>query len=449
MDAAEVPSSAVPSSAVPSDRTPPPPVPPIDRQRVQRRIVTVLAAAQVLGGLGMGSTLSLGALLIERISGEGSLSGLAATMITLGTAVVAFPLGRLAAARGRRPALAGGAVVATLGAALIIVAAGWGQLWLVLLGMALLGAGSAAGLQSRFAAADLAAPERRGRDLSMVVWATTVGVVIGPNLLEPGELLGAAIGLPPLSGAFLFTLSAQLLIVVLVLVALRPDPLLTALALSREAADAESTAPTARRSATTVLRERPAALIVILVIALSHAVMVAVMAMTPLHLTEHAAELTVVGIVISVHTAGMYALSPVFGWLSDRVGRVPVIVAGQAGLLAALVVNWFADGDHAVVGIALALLGLGWSAATVAGAALLTDVLGPRDRPVVQGFSDGVMSLAGAGGGAASGLVMAGLGYAGLNAVTGTLVAVALVLLLVLRRSTPARPEAPAATRLH
>ncbi len=405
--------------------------------RLQRRTLIVLAVAQVLGGLGMGSTLSLGALLIEDVSNTPALSGLAATMLTLGTALASFPLGRLAASRGRRTALTTGAAAATIGAALVIIAPALDSLALVLAGMVVLGSGSAAGLQSRFAAADLATPRRRGRDLSMVVWATTVGVVIGPNLLQPGEALGAALGLHPLTGAFVFTLTAQLLVVLLIAVWLRPDPLLTAIELTRRErrqADAErsvATEPAVQRSLRAVLRERPAATVIIIVIALSHAVMVSVMAMTPLHLTQHAASLSVVGIVISLHTAGMYALSPVFGWMSDRFGRMRTLVLGQALLAAALMVNWAAQGDHATVGVALTLLGLGWSAATVAGSALLTETLEPADRPRVQGLSDTVMSLSAAVGGALAGVVVAVAGYGLLNVVTLGLVAIVGVLLAV------------------
>ena len=66
------------------------------------------------------------------------------------------------------------------------------------------------------------------------------------------------------------------------------------------------------------------------VVAFSHATMVALMSMAPVHLREHGATLTVVGLTISLHVARMYALSPVFGWLADRLGRIPGILAGQS-----------------------------------------------------------------------------------------------------------------------
>ncbi|WP_353988251.1 MFS transporter [Ruicaihuangia caeni] len=462
----------------------------VDVARVQRRTLGVLATGQVLSGVGMGSTLSLGALLTEHVSGQAALSGLAATMLTLGAAALAIPLARVAARTGRRIALASGGALAALGAVVIIAAAAWMQFWLLLVGLAVLGAGSAVNLQARFAAADLASPTRRGRDLSLVVWATTIGVAVGPNLLEPGEIVGGAIGLPELTGGFAFAILAQLAAMTLYLSALRPDPLLTALSLDSSAPASAapqdvSTAPAVAAAAASasvggetdvstatgpvllgaaepaeeaaeragaavartrrvgpfsILVEKPRALIAIVAVVLSHATMVAVMAMTPLHLTQHGGTLVIVGIVISMHTASMYALSPLFGWLSDRLGRVPVIVLGQLVFVASLVLNWVAGGDHATVGIALALLGLGWSASTVSGSAMLTDALEPGERARVQGLSDTAMNLAGAGGGALAGLIMALLGYGGLNALTLLLVAgVLAALALGIRPLRPVR----------
>ncbi|HET8957999.1 MAG TPA: MFS transporter, partial [Microcella sp.] len=196
-----------------------------DVARLQRRVRGTLMAGQVLAGLGMGSTLSLGALLAAEVSGTPALSGMAATMATLGAALAAVPLARLASRAGRAPALALGASIAAVGGMLAIASAALGWFPLLLVALAAIGVGTAVNLQSRFAAADLAAAATRGRDLSLVVWATTIGAVSGPNLIGPGESLGAALGLPPLSGAFVFTAAAQLSAAVLYVVLLRPDPL--------------------------------------------------------------------------------------------------------------------------------------------------------------------------------------------------------------------------------
>ncbi|WP_232466263.1 MULTISPECIES: MFS transporter [unclassified Diaminobutyricimonas] len=400
---------------------------------LQRRTVLVLSIGQVLGGLGVGATLSLGALLAEAVSGNAALSGLAATMSTLGAAVASIPLARLAARRGRRIALALGAAIAALGAVVVVFSVIIDVFLLLLVGMGMLGSSVAVGLQSRFAATDLAAPDRRGRDLSLVVWTTTIGVVIGPNLLAPGEALGAALGMPQYTGAFVFAIICQIAAVVLFLTMLRPDPLLTAVAIGlKEAPPEPGRAPVAARGILAILREHPTAATAMLAIALSHMSMVSVMAMTPLHITEHGGTVALVGFTISLHTAGMFGLSPVFGILSDKLGRPAVILLGQALLALALVTNWLGQEEHVFVAIALALIGLGWSASTVAGSAMLTESVDLLERPKVQGVSDTTMNLCGAVGGALAGVVMAGFGYGLLNAFVLALVAV-VVLTLIMR----------------
>ncbi|MGN7967901.1 MFS transporter [Microbacterium sp. 22296] len=381
----------------------------VDVVAAQRRTVRVLAAGQVLSGVAFGSTQSLGALLAADLSGEESLSGFATAAVTLGAALTAIPLARLAARRGRRIALTTGNVSALGGIALVILAAAARSFPLLLAGIALIGAGNAATLQSRFAATDLSTTARRGRDLATVVWATTVGGVVGPLLLAPGEVLGASIGMPRLTGAYLFSLLAQACAFALYVLVLRPDPLLLAQRLDRERA------PTALP--TTELDRSRVARFAMLAVAASHVTMAAVMAMTPVHLAHIVAPDAVtvaVGVTISLHVFGMYGLSPVFGILADRVGRLPVILVGQGLLAAALTVASTAAASQAGVLIALLLLGLGWSAATVAGSALLTEATPLAARPRRQGRSDTLMTGCAAVGSVLAGLILGLVGYGGL-----------------------------------
>lgn len=191
--------------------------------RLQKRTVKVLAIGQAFGGFGLGATLSVGALMAADLSGTNAWSGAAATLSTLGSATSAIPLANLAYRLGRRVALATGAAIAISGAMGMILAASLRSFPLEILALFLLGAGSAVSLQARFAAADIPVSGPRGRDLSMVVWATTLGAVIGPNLISPGESLGLAIGLPHLAGPFLFTILAQLTSTLIFWFGLRPD----------------------------------------------------------------------------------------------------------------------------------------------------------------------------------------------------------------------------------
>lgn len=400
-------------------------------QRLQHKIVRVLIAGQILGGVGMGATLSLGALLAAQLAGSSAWSGMAATMSTLGAAIIAVPLARLAQSRGRRVSLSTGALTAATGAILAITAVSVNLFPLLLLALMLLGVGSATNLQARFAATDLATASTRARDLSIVVWSTTIGAVLGPNLFGPGEIVGKAIGLPPMTGAFAFSVAATVGAALVYSIGLRPDPLLTALA------QPGRTKSSARnRGGLAIVRANRSARYAVAVIALSHATMVALMSMAPVHLREQGATLTIVGLTISLHVAGMYALSPVFGWLADRVGRVPVIIAGQAMLLAALTLFWRAADSSTAMVIGLILLGLGWSASVVAGSALIAESVGLEDRAALQGFSDLSMNGAGALGGALAGLVLSAVGYSGLG--FGAMILASVVVVWTIIRSLPA-----------
>ena len=406
-----------------------------DLEVLQQRVRRILITGQVMAGLGMGATLSMGAILASRLSGSEAWSGMAATMSTLGAALAAVPLARLAGRSGRRISLFTGALLAASGAIITIVSTMVAFFPMLLVGLALIGVGTAVNLQSRFAATDIANDRTRSRDLSLVVWATTVGAVSGPNLITPGEAIGSFLGLPELAGPFVFTLAAQTLAAVVYFVGLRPDPLLLARELARDpnSAGAKSLGP----SVDNVVVARTA----IISIALSHATMVAVMAMTPVHLVNHGASLAIVGFTISLHIAGMYALAPVFGMLSDRIGRIPTILVGQVILLASLLFTGFGSENEMAVVIGLVLLGLGWSAATVAGSTLLSESTIIEKRAARQGISDLVMSGSGAAGGALAGVVLAFLGYNGLSFVALALVAGVVVRITLTRATVSAAPS--------
>ncbi len=401
---------------------------PMEVAALQRRTVRVLAAGQVLGGIAFGATVSLGALLAADLSGDESLSGLATASVTLGASLCAIPLARLAAHRGRRLALTLGNLFALVGISVVLVAAASRAFPLLIVGVVLIGAGNAGNLQSRFAATDLATSSRRGRDLGTVVWATTVGGVLGPLMLTPGEAVGQAIGMPPLTGAYAFSIVAQVCAFVLYIIALRPDPLLVAQRLARTGA-----AP----GGVVVTEDRPrSARYAIFAVTGSHVVMASVMAMTPVHLSHLAPDhvTLIVGTTIALHVFGMYGLSPLFGVAADRWGRIPVILLGQGVLAASLVVAAVAPRNQWAVLVALLLLGLGWSAATVAGASLLTESSATALRPRRQGLSDTVMTLSAAVGAVLAGVVLSWIGYGGLALVALVIVIAVTVLSPFARR---------------
>ena len=411
------------------------------RAAAQRRTVRTLVVAQVLGSLGVGAAVSVGSLLAEDLARSAAWAGTAATMTTLGAALWALPLARLAGRRGRRPALALGRALAAAGALLAIAAAQAGTFALLVPAFLLMGAGNAANLQSRFAATDLSEAVGAGRALAIVVWATTIGAVAGPNLTSPGAAVAGTLGIPDLAGPFVFTAAAGALAAVALVVALRPDPLLLARATLAEAGDGagtETPRPAGAPRPWPAIVASPGAQLALVAILGAHAVMLAVMAMTPVHMSDSGSSLTLVGLTISLHIAGMFAFSPLVGIAADRWGRIPVLVLGQGLLLAATATCAAAGDTMGLVTAGLVLLGLGWSCSLVAGSTLLGESVALDARPAVQGLSDLLMNLAGAGSAALAGVVLTATSFAGLNLLAALLCAPVILLALRPRRAQPA-----------
>jgi MFS family permease len=397
--------------------------------RLQRQTLQTLVTSQAVGALGITIGIATASLLARDLSGSEELAGLAQTTQVLGAAVGSWGLARLMGRRGRRVGLVTGYVVGASGAALAVVAGVVDSMALLLVGAGLLGATSSANYAARYAATDLATPRNRGRSLSIVVWATTIGAVVGPNLTGPSGDLADALGIPELTGPFALGAIGMLLAGLVVWVRLRPDPLLVA----REASEVElvgdqggvstgSTSGVSTSGASTsglphpsvreVLREQPAIAAAIAGLAAAHAVMISVMVMTPLHMEHGHAELRIIGFVISLHVLGMFAFAPLVGLAADRFGRVTVLASGGAVLLVSLLLCGRAPaGSSPEIFVGLFLLGLGWSLATVAASTMVAELAPLGSVTAVQGAADMTMGLAAAGGSAASGLIVGELGF--------------------------------------
>jgi MFS family permease len=393
----------------------PPPSPSLP---LQRRTMQVLVVAQLLGALGLAAGGTAGALLAEDLTGTRASVGLPLAVLVLGSGIGAVAITRIMDHAGRRTGLTVAHLGGALGAALAVAAAALRDWPLLLAGCALLGGGNAAVMLARYAAADLAA--RRGRSISTVVAAASVGAVVGPNLLGPAGTVARTLGLPDPAGLFLLALPAFLAAALVLVVFLRPDPLQVA----RASALAASTATDSRRPASTpgkaslaaVLGDRQIRLAV-LVLALTNLAMVGVMAVAPVHLHAHGAGMGVVGLMVSAHIAAMYAPSPLTGWLADAFGGRVVAGVGAlllvgAGALAA-VVGSRREGIMA----ALLLLGIGWNAGLIGGSALLRDApVQPSLRTRAEGIGELGMGAAAAMGGSGAGLVLATGGFSLLGA---------------------------------
>ncbi len=400
----------------------------LDVEQVQRHTVRTLVVSQAVGAVGVTIGVATASLLARDISGSETLAGLAQTFQVLGTAAAAYVLARVMRRRGRRIGIVLGYLAGATGALLAVLAGVVDSMAVLLVGAVLLGATTAVNSSSRYAATDLATEAHRARALSVVVWATTIGAVAGPNLVGVGGTVARPLGIPELTGGFAIGSVVLVLAALWVWVRLRPDPLL----LAQEAAgvvpdDAPHVRGRSWAAFTTVVRDVPAVGAAVVAMACAHAAMVTVMIMTPLHMEHGGAHLEVIGFVISIHVLGMFAFSPVVGWAADRFGRSPVLVAGGVVLLVSLALCGLSpEGSSWQIFTGLFLLGLGWSCATVAASTLIADRTPIEARTDVQGTSDMAMALTAAGGGAFAGVIVGGLGYPAL-ALFAALLALAVV----------------------
>ena len=388
-------------------------------------LMATLFVAQVLGSTGHSIGMAVGGIMAAAITGTNTWVGLPVAVGALGTALASWPLSRLMARFGRRPGLTLGYGLAVLGAGLGMSGVLAGSFALLLAGMALFGIAQTSNQLARYAAADVTPLPERGRAMGLIVWGSTIGAILGPNLMPGAVRAGALLGLSPVGSAFLISVAGYGLAAVLVEALLRPDPLAIARRMEQDAAGTRVVAPP--RALREIVAE-PRARIAVGTLMLSQIVMIGTTSTSPVYLHDQGHSVGTIGLAVSMHLGGMYVASPLSGWLCDRFGRVPMIGVGGLGLLLAVAVAGLTPGsDSGLVMLGLFLNGVGWNLAFVAASALLTDVLSASERTSIQGLADLVMGLMGALGSAAGGMILGAWGFGALNALGAAVVALGLV----------------------
>jgi len=398
-------------------------------RRLRRRVTVTVFAAVGMGLTGMFATLTVIPLLTEDVAGSTGLSGIGAAAAIAGTAFGAARLGAISARRGRRTGLLTGFAVGVTGAGLGVLAAVADNLALLVVGMLLFGWGNSSNLLARYAVAAVYPEHRRAAVVGLVIWAGTLGAVIGPRLADPAGRVALELGLPELSGAVLlggigFALSALLCLTV----PLPHDP-------PPVGARTASTLATLRRGLA-----RPVVRVAVASIVISQFVMVLIMTMTPVFMRDHGHGLATVGTILSAHILGMYMLTPAVGWVVDRLGAAPVVVTGLGLIAVSTVIGATAD-QHATtqLGIALWLLGIGWSLGFVAASGMLAHGDQGAALARLQGSVDSVVYSAATFASVFSGVLMSALGYVILS-VIGLALALVTVLAVVANWGAVPRP---------
>ena len=404
------------------------------------RLLATLFAAQVCGSTGHSIGMAVGGISAAAITGTNTWVGVPVAVGALGAALAAWPLSRFMGRYGRRPGLAIGYGLAVVGAGLGAVGVITSSFVLLLIGMTLFGISNTSNLLARYAAADVTRAAHRGRAMGLIVWGSTLGSILGPNLMTPVVSVGALIGLSPVGSAFLISIGSYALAAVLVQLLLRPDPLQIA-SLFEERATAERPARPPRP-----LREilaEPRVRIAVGTLMSGQLVMIGTTSTSPVYLHDQGHSVGTIGLAVAMHLGGMYVASPLSGWLSDRFGRLMMIGVGAFVLVLAVAVAGLVPGsDSGLVMLALALNGVGWNLAFVAGSALLTDALSPAERTSTQGIADLSMGLMGAFGSAAGGMVLGNWGFGMLNALGAAIVVGTLTVMLLGRApATGAVPQ--------
>lgn len=398
------------------------------QQTIYKRTLFIVIASQIFGGAGLAAGVTVGALLAKDMIGSDAIAGLPSALFTLGSALAAFAVGHISQRKGRRLGLSFGFILGAVGAVGVIYAAAMNYLPLLFFSLFLYGAGTATNLQARYAGTDLATPQNRGKAISMAMVFTTIGAVAGPNLVTPTGKLAILLGLPALTGPFLLAALAYSIAGLIIFLFLKPDPLLIARRIEkRENVEHE------------VKLNRPLVYLGTTVMIVTQIIMVAIMTMTPIHMTHHGHSLSAVGLVIGLHVAAMYLPSLITGTLVDKFGRPVMIVAAAITLFLAGIVATFSQPD-AMLGIttALILLGLGWNFGLISGTALVIDGTSLATRAKVQGSTDVFIAIFGASAGILSGVFMAMSSF-GTLAFVGGLIAFVLLPALFLTKKMVGR----------
>lgn len=396
--------------------------------RPARRLTATLFAGVALSSTAYIAAVTLSSLAADQILGSATLAGVPGATAVVGTAVGTTLLSLGVARRGRRPGLITGYAAAAVGAAVCILAVIVSSALLLVGGMALLGLGNASSHLARYTAADMFPADRRGTALGFVVWGSTIGSVAGPALLAPAGRLAESWGRSELIGGYVIATGFMTLGALLYLIALRPDPAKVALERPSERRIILSDLTTAFRSAQ--VRVALAAMIA------GQVVMVMIMTATPLHIRHHGSDLGVVGIVMSAHTLGMFALSPLVGRVVDRFGGMRVAWSGMA-VLAASAIGAAYGPNESTTGLVLILwaLGIGWNMTFVSGSSLLVVGLAKDIRARVQGSADSLTWLSAAGAAITSGILYQTTGYQLLGVIGLALLLAPLTVMIRLHRT--------------
>lgn len=391
-------------------------------RKFYKKVLTIVSISQIFGGAGLAAGITVGALIAKDILGTDAYSGLPSALFTLGSAGAAMMVGILSQKFGRRIGLTIGFILGGVGAIGVIFAAVLNNIWLLFIALLIYGSGTATNLQARYAGTDLAKVNQRGKAISITMVMTTFGAVIGPNVADFMGNIALGINLPPLSGPFILAAFAYILAGLVLFIMLRPDPYLIAKRIHNSSNNTSSIDNTVNDKRGMVFGG--------FVMVLTQMVMLAIMTMTPVHMSHYGHTLSAIGIVIGLHIGFMYFPSLITGFLVDKVGaKIMSIISAITLLLAGLVSAFAPPNSVPLIALGLSLLGLGWNFGLISGTTMIVQSTSLDIRAKIQGKVDVFIALSGAAGGALSGVIVAQSNFMTLGIIGGLLSLIILPLL--------------------
>ncbi|MBO1212181.1 MFS transporter [Staphylococcus nepalensis] len=391
-------------------------------RKFYKKVLTIVSISQIFGGAGLAAGITVGALIAKDILGTDAYSGLPSALFTLGSAGAAMMVGTLSQKFGRRIGLTIGFILGGVGAIGVIFAAVLNNIWLLFIALLIYGSGTATNLQARYAGTDLAKVNQRGKAISITMVMTTFGAVIGPNVADFMGNIALGINLPPLSGPFILAAFAYILAGLVLFIMLRPDPYLIAKRIHNSSNNTSSIDNTVNDKRGMVFGG--------FVMVLTQMVMLAIMTMTPVHMSHYGHTLSAIGIVIGLHIGFMYFPSLITGFLVDKVGaKIMSIISAITLLLAGLVSAFAPPNSVPLIALGLSLLGLGWNFGLISGTTMIVQSTSLDIRAKIQGKVDVFIALSGAAGGALSGVIVAQSNFMTLGIIGGLLSLIILPLL--------------------
>lgn len=366
-------------------------VPSVSNATRTRLLVTLFLAASIFNAAQIASFTVLPIVATELLGSE-SQAGLPATSVLFGRGLIAYPIGWLMDKLGRRLGISMGFGLSIIGMVICVFAILQGSFLLFCIGALLNGMGRGTGEQSRYAAADIAPPNKAATAVGWIVFAGTIGSIAGPWLLPLSERWAGKFDLPAMAGPFAVTGVLAAVSCLIIFLLLFPDPktISQRLATLRPKSETPETMRTQRE-----IFANPTVRLAVITLTISQLVMTLIMVVNPLHMRHMHYGLEEIAFVTMAHTLGMFALAGLTGWLVNRYGKLPMIFAGGGVLVLSAVLAPLAR-DVPSLAIALFLLGLGWNFGYVAGSALLASALSPGERGQTQGISETLVAFAAA-----------------------------------------------------